>query len=109
MKRASSSLMRECQVEASSQNDVVLLLSRWRIGDVNVAEGILPAKPFAEFGYGAEIERGAVFARITDVRKGIELLGDDRTLTYLVHEFLTQCDGSKVARKERVFLSRVVG
>ena len=56
--------VREREVQAGGQQNIVLLGARGRIGHVDVSERILPSQPLADLGHGAEIERASVLARV---------------------------------------------
>ena len=56
--------MGERHIQPGGEYDVILFLARRRIGDINVAERILPAQPFTDPGHGSEIKRSAILAPV---------------------------------------------
>jgi hypothetical protein len=64
-------LVCERKIQAGRQHQVVLLGAGWGGGDVDVAELVLPAKPLADFGDGAEIEGSAVLACVLQIGEEI--------------------------------------
>ena len=60
--------MCERKIQPRRKQQVVLLLSRRRIADVDVAERILPAQPLVDLCDQAQIERSAVFAGVAQIR-----------------------------------------
>ena len=70
--------MGERHIQSRSEYDVILLLSCRGIGDINVAERVLPAQPLADLGHGSEIEGSAILAGIAQIRIKIQLLRDQR-------------------------------
>src|SRR5579862_4932074 len=77
----SFSLMRERNVDSRGEQHVVGLLSRRRIGHVNIPKAVLPSKPLADFRDGAKAKRRAVLAGVVEVRENIALFRDDRAFT----------------------------
>ena len=55
-------------VQSSREDHVVFLRASRRIGDVDVAELILPSQPFVDLRDRSEIERGAVLPGLLKIR-----------------------------------------
>src|SRR5690242_3844331 len=100
--------MRERNVEPGSQKQVILLLAGGWIGHVNIGKRVLPSQPFADLGHGAEIEGGAVLARIVEVGIEIKTLGEGRAARQFMHEFVAQGGSRKIPGKRCVRFVRVV-
>ena len=63
-------LVRERNVQARRELQVIPFRSAWRIADIDIRERILPAQPLVELGDGAEIEVPRYCPRLTEV--GVE-------------------------------------
>ena len=82
--------MLEGNVQTGRNLQVVLFCREWRIADIDIAERILPAEPFVEFGDGTQVEGAAVLAGIAEVGITEKVLGDDCPLPDLVGERIAQ-------------------
>lgn len=102
--------MRKRKVSPGSEQDVVLLASRRGIGDVDIAERVLPSQPLVDLGHRPKIESGPLFATLAQFRKEVELLSNQRALGQFVSQFLARRRGGKAAAGKRcIFLTSVVG
>lgn len=64
--------MGEREIQPRGESDVILLLSKRWIGDVNIAERILPSEPLADFSNGTEIEGCTVFPTLAEIWEDIQ-------------------------------------
>src|SRR5579872_4830697 len=104
--------MSKGDVQPGGQNNVILLqrrCGRRRIGYVDIAEGILPSQPFAQFGYAAEVKRYAILTGIAEVGKKIKFLRDHCRCPEFLAKFFPQSDSEKITLKSNVTLSGVGG
>ena len=70
------------------QQDVVLLGSGGRIGDIDVPKSVLPAQPFADLGHRGEVKRPAVLTGVVQIRKDIKLFGQHGVHADLLSQLL---------------------
>ena len=52
----------EREVQSGRQDDIILLCALGRVRDIDIAERVLPAQPFADLRHPAKIEGAAVVA-----------------------------------------------
>lgn len=81
--------MGERDVEAGTEDNVVLLVADWRIADVDVSKGVLPSERLIDFRDRAEVEGSAVFACVRHVWKEVKVLVKNGSLAELVHELIS--------------------
>src|SRR6202035_5389126 len=73
--RPTSSLVDEGEIQAGGEDYVVFLGAGWRVGDVDIAELVLPAQPLADLRDCAGIESPPVVACVLQVRIEVHVLG----------------------------------
>src|SRR5579883_2582941 len=91
----------EGHVQSRRKHDVVLLLPDGRVRHIHVAEGILPAQPLVELRDRGQVEGGAVFARVLEIREEICALRDDGRLAKLVQKLVAGLCGGKAVDQVR--------
>ena len=89
-------LVVECDIQSGGKNQVVVLGPGWRVRHVDVAELVLPTQPLADLGDAAKTYGHAVFARVLQIGKEIQVLRDDRALAHLVTELIPQVNATNL-------------
>lgn len=87
--------------QSSGEDEVVVFRAGGWIGDVDVANGRLPAQEGFDLGAEASVERGSILAGVGQVGKDVGLLGEDAVGSQLLRELL-----AKVERGETIGFSR---
>lgn len=59
--------MRKSQLQTGREHELVLFLSRGRIGDIGVAKIVLPPQPFYDLSSGAKIEVDPVVPAVDQI------------------------------------------
>src|SRR5438067_13299574 len=104
----SNALLSERHIQPGREDDIVLLLQRRGIRNVNVGEGQLPSEDFVQFGDGSEIERAAIVSDTVEIREEIQFLVQDGALPQLVQYLFAEGQRDQITAEQIIRLVSVV-